>query len=105
MAQQSVADARAPHGPQLLLSMYGDRRLAVFSLMQPVIVLLLLSEIFGSMANPDDVPHGMRYIDYVVPALLVTTGIGSAQGAGVGLVRDMDNGIAARFRVLPANLY
>ncbi|MEU9291324.1 ABC transporter permease [Streptomyces sp. NPDC048275] len=86
-------------------SMYGDRRLAVFSLMQPVIMLLLLSEIFGSMADPDDFPHGVRYIDYVVPALLVTTGIGSAQGAGVGLVRDMDNGMVARFRVLPTNLF
>ncbi|MFE2053917.1 ABC transporter permease [Streptomyces sp. NPDC059459] len=86
-------------------SMYGDRRLALFSLMQPVIMLLLLSEIFGSMADPADFPQGVRYIDYVVPALLVTTGIGSAQGAGVGLVRDMDNGMVARFRVLPARLF
>jgi ABC-2 type transport system permease protein len=86
-------------------SMYGDRRLALFSLMQPVIMLLLMSEIFGSMANPGDFPHGVRYIDYVVPALLVTTGIGSAQGAGVGLVRDMDNGMVARFRVLPTRLF
>ncbi|WP_371603907.1 ABC transporter permease [Streptomyces sp. NBC_01220] len=85
-------------------SMYGDTRLALFSLLQPLIMLLLLSEIFGSMANRDDFPHGVRYIDYLVPALLVTTGIGSAQGAGVGLVKDMDNGIVARFRVLPTRL-
>ncbi|MGW2325789.1 ABC transporter permease [Streptomyces sp. NPDC001700] len=85
-------------------SMYGDTRLALFSLVQPLIMLLLLSEIFGSMANPDDFPHQVRYIDYLMPALLVTTGLGSAQGAGVGLVRDMDNGIVARFRVLPTRL-
>lgn len=86
-------------------SMYGDRRLALFSLTQPVIMLFLLSEVFGSMASRDTFPHGVRYIDYVVPALLVTTGIGSAQGAGVGLVRDTDNGMVARFRVLPTRLF
>ncbi|MFE9820505.1 ABC transporter permease [Streptomyces sp. NBC_00236] len=86
-------------------SMYGDTRLAFFSLAQPLIMLLLLNEVFGSMANSDDFPHGVRYIDYLIPALLVTTGIGSAQAAGVGLVRDMDNGIVARFRVLPTRLF
>ncbi|MER6168073.1 ABC transporter permease [Streptomyces violaceorubidus] len=98
MTQLGILTARQ------IQSMYGDRRLALFSLVQPIIMLLLLSEVFGTMADPSDFPHGVRYIDYVVPALLVTTGIGSAQGAGVGLVRDMDNGMVARFRVLPTRL-
>ncbi|MFI0820745.1 ABC transporter permease [Streptomyces sp. NPDC021098] len=87
-----------------LRSVYSSRRLVVFSLLQPVIMLLLFSQVFGSMADPADLPHGVRYIDYVVPALLITTGIASAQAAGVGLVGDMNNGMVARFRVLPTRL-
>ena len=85
-------------------SMYGDRRLALFSLLQPLVMLLLLNEVFGSLADPAEFPHGTRYIDYLMPAILVTTGISSAQGAGVGLIRDLQSGIMARFRVLPTRL-
>ncbi|GAA3873116.1 ABC transporter permease [Streptomyces sedi] len=83
---------------------YGDRRVAFFSLLQPVIMLLLFSQVFGRMANPEVFPRGVRYIDYLAPALLVTTAIGSAQGAGLGLVRDMESGMVVRFRSLPVRL-
>ncbi|MEU7137638.1 ABC transporter permease [Streptomyces sp. NPDC046261] len=101
------------HGPATQLwvltgrqvrAMYGDRRLALFGLLQPLIMLLLLSQVFGSMTRPSQLPHGVPYIDYLMPALLVTTGISSAQLAGIGLVKDMHNGIVARFRTLPVRL-
>lgn len=82
---------------------YADRRVALFTLLQPLIMLMLFSQVFGRMVDTAVLPEGVRYIDYLVPALLVTTGIGSSQGAGLGLVRDMESGMVARFRTLPVN--
>ncbi|MFD0426256.1 ABC transporter permease [Streptomyces parvus] len=83
---------------------YGDRRIALFSLLQPIIMLMLFSQVLGRMANPEVFPPGVRYLDYLVPALLLTTGIGSAQGGGLGLVRDMESGMMVRLRVMPVRL-
>ncbi|WP_018788093.1 ABC transporter permease [Micromonospora sp. CNB394] len=86
-----------------LAVVYGDRRIALFTVLQPIIMLMLFSQVFGSMADPASFPGGVRYVDYLIPALLVTTGIGSAQGAGLGLVREMESGMVARFRFLPVS--
>ncbi|WP_024877513.1 ABC transporter permease [Saccharomonospora piscinae] len=82
---------------------YADRRVAFFTLLQPLIMLMLFSQVFGRMVDTAVLPAGVRYIDYLVPALLVTTGVGASQGAGLGLVRDMESGMVARFRALPVN--
>lgn len=79
----------------------GDARIVVLSIIQPIVMLLLFTQIFGRMANPALFPQNANYTDYLVPALLITTGIGSAQAAGVGLVRDAESGIVQRFRFLP----
>ncbi|QHZ00068.1 ABC transporter, permease protein [Streptomyces sp. S4.7] len=79
----------------------GDPRIVVLAAVQPIVMLLLFTQIFGRMANPALFPPGVTYTDYLVPALLITTGIGSAQAAGVGLVRDSESGIVQRFRFLP----
>ncbi|MCQ8830176.1 ABC transporter permease [Streptomyces malaysiensis] len=79
----------------------AHRRTLVLAMLQPVFMLLLLSEVFGSIVNLDHLPDGVSYLDYLLPALLVTTGIGPAIASGIGLVRDMDNGAVARLRTLP----
>lgn len=83
---------------------YADRRVVLFSVAQPVVMLLLISQVFGSLADRSILPHGVSYIEFLLPALLVTTGIGTSQTAGVGLVRDMEGGMVRRFRVLPLSL-
>ena len=45
--------------------------------------------------------QGGNYVNYLMPAILVTTGIGAALESGVGLITDMKNGVIARFRALP----
>ncbi|CAL9505260.1 ABC transporter permease [Streptomyces pilosus] len=77
------------------------RRALVLALLQPVFMLLLLSEVFGSIVDRGHLPEGVGYLDYLLPALLVTTGIGPSVASGIGLVRDMDNGAVARLRTLP----
>ncbi|AZQ32230.1 ABC transporter permease [Streptomyces cyaneochromogenes] len=82
--------AHFKHPPTLLLGM-----------LQPVFMLLLLSEVFGSIVDRGQLPDNVSYLDYLLPALLISTGIGPAVASGIGLVRDMDNGAVARLRTLP----
>ncbi len=75
----------------------------IFSLLQPLIMLLLFSQVFSGMAGTANFPTGVSYINYLMPALLVTTGVGAALQSGIGLVSDMKNGVLARLRSLPIN--
>jgi ABC-2 type transport system permease protein len=87
-----------------LRAIIRDPRMIVFSLLQPLIMLLLFSQIFSSIAKTPGFPAGVSYIDYLMPAILVNTAMGSAVQSGVGLVNDMKNGVLARFRSLPIRM-
>lgn len=87
-----------------LRAIVRDPRMIVFSLLQPLVMLVLFSQIFASIANTPGFPTGISYIDYLMPAILVNTALGSAVQSGVGLVTDMKNGVLARFRSLPIRL-
>lgn len=82
----------------------GDKRQLITSLMMPVIMLLLFSQVFGSIANTAAFPPGVTYINYLVPAIIVTTVMSAATSSGVGLVSDLESGVLNRFRSLPINL-
>ncbi|MGM1057893.1 ABC transporter permease [Saccharothrix sp. Mg75] len=86
-----------------LRALVGDPRMIVFSVLQPLIMLTLFSQIFASIAATPGFPPGVPYIDFLMPAILVNTAMQSALQAGVGLVTDMKNGVLARFRSLPIN--
>jgi ABC-2 type transport system permease protein len=75
----------------------------IFSVLQPLIMLLLFSQVFSGMAGTASFPPGVSYIDYLMPAILVTTGVGAALQSGIGLVTDMKNGVLGRLRSLPIN--
>jgi ABC-2 type transport system permease protein len=115
---QAASGGAAPHAwrgakasTQLLVltgrsvrALFADRRVVLVSLLQPLLMLFVISQVFGAIVDTANLPAGVPYIDYLVPAILVTTGIGPAAGAGVGLIRDMDSGVLARFRALPVSL-
>ena len=44
-----------------------------FSLLQPLVMLLLFSQVFKTVADTPMFPKGVSYIDYLVPAILFTT--------------------------------
>jgi len=79
----------------------NDPQLVLFSLAQPLIMLTLFSQVFASLADTANFPPGVSYVDYLMPAILVTTGIGSAMQSGVSLVSEMDNGLLKRLRAMP----
>jgi ABC-2 type transport system permease protein len=87
-----------------LRAIIRDPRMIIFSLLQPLVMLLLFSQIFSSIAKTPGFPHGTSYIDFLMPAILVNTAMGAAVQSGVGLVNDMKNGVLARFRSLPIRL-
>jgi ABC-2 type transport system permease protein len=87
-----------------LRAIVRDPRMVIFSLLQPLVMLVLFSQIFASIARTPGFPTGVSYIDYLMPAILVNTAMGSAVQSGVGLVTDMKNGVLARFRSLPIRM-
>ncbi|RZS31126.1 ABC-2 type transport system permease protein [Herbihabitans rhizosphaerae] len=81
-----------------------DPRMLIMSILQPLIMLTLFSQVFRSVAESPNFPKDLDYIDYLMPAILVTTGSQAAMWAGVGLANDLKNGALARFRTLPINM-
>ena len=72
--------------------------LLFFSLVQPVIFVLLFAFVFGG-AIP--VPGGGSYREYLIPGVFGQTVAFAAAGVTVGLSEDMHRGIVDRFRSLP----
>ena len=76
-------------------------RLIFFSSIQPVMFLLLFNYVFGgSLGTSTHVPGG-KYIDYLLPGILVQMVMFGGVQTGIGLADDMSRGIIDRFRSLP----
>lgn len=84
-----------------LRNVVSSRALVLIGLMQPLMMLILFSQVFSTVANTPAFPRGVSYIDYLMPAVLVMGSLSVALQTGVGLVDDMRNGMIARFRTLP----
>lgn len=116
MSVSESRSTRAWHSPRrsqqlLVLTLrrvrltFADRRIVILAIAQPLVMLILFSQVFGSLARPASLPNAVSYIDFLLPALLVTTGIGTAQTAGVGFVRDLEGGMLRRLRSMPCPLW
>jgi ABC-2 type transport system permease protein len=68
------------------------------ALMLPIILMLLFVYIFGGALNT-----GGKYVDYVVPGLIVLCAGFGAGTTAVAVATDMTNGIIDRFRSMPIN--
>ena len=72
--------------------------LIAFATLQPVLLVLLFTYGFGGAIDPRGVS---RYIDYLLPGLLVLAiGFGASQ-TGVAVAEDLGSGMIDRFRALP----
>ncbi len=84
-----------------LSAVVTSRGLVLVGLMQPLVILVLFSQVFSSLAKTSAFPPGVTYIDYLLPAVLVMGVLSAALQTGTGLVEDLRNGVIARFRTLP----
>ena len=68
----------------------------------PVVFLLLFVYVFGGTlgAGLGSTPGGGRYIDYVVPGIVVLTAATASMSTAVSVCVDMTEGIVARFRTM-----
>jgi ABC-2 type transport system permease protein len=66
------------------------------ALMLPIVLMLMFVYVFGGALNT-----GGRYVDYVVPGLIVLCAGFGAGTTAVAVAADMSNGIVDRFRSMP----
>jgi ABC-2 type transport system permease protein/oleandomycin transport system permease protein len=64
---------------------------------QPVIFVLLFRYVFGGAINTGRV----RYVDFLIPGIIVQTAVFGALVTGLGLTEDLKAGVVDRFRSLP----
>lgn len=88
-----------------LLHMVRYPGLSVFTIVGPVVFLLLFVFVFGGTLGaglPGVGPAGGReaYLAYVMPGILAITIAGTAGGTATTVAMDMTEGITARFRTM-----
>jgi len=88
-----------------LLHMIRYPGLSMFTILGPVVILLLFVFVFGGTLGaglPGVDPAGGRdaYLAYVMPGILLITIAGSASGSAITVAMDMTEGITARFRTM-----
>jgi ABC-2 type transport system ATP-binding protein len=70
----------------------------VFSVVQPVMFVLLFRYVFGG-AIPVRVPGG--YVDFLMPGIVAQSAAFASFGTAIGLARQMQRGVIDRFRAMP----
>ena len=77
----------------------------VVSLVQPIIFLVLFTEVFGNVAGAAvnrGIP-GISYETFLVPAIAIQVALAAAVTSGIGLVNDIENGMFEKVLVSPMN--
>jgi ABC transporter DrrB family efflux protein len=74
--------------------------LLVFSTIQPVLFVLLFVYVFGG-AIGRSLPHGIGYVDFLLPGVFVQSVTFGASQTAVGLKEDLTRGVVDRFRSMP----
>lgn len=78
----------------------------VSSLIQPIIFLVLFTEVFGQVtggALEEAIGMDVSYITFLTPAIIIQSALVAAAGSGIGLVDDMENGMFEKMLVSPLN--
>ena len=74
--------------------------LLVFSTIQPVLFVLLFVYVFGG-AIGRSLPHGVAYVNFLLPGVFVQSVTFGASQTAVGLKEDLTRGVVDRFRSMP----
>ncbi len=73
--------------------------LLVFSIIQPVLFVLLFRYVFGGSIDVGG-PQS-DYVDYLMPGIFVQTLLFNGAATGIGMADDLQKGLFDRFRSLP----
>jgi len=76
-------------------------QLIFFSSIQPIIFLTLFNYVFGgALSSSHTLLHG-KYINYLLPGIMIQVTLFGGLQTGIGLATDMGSGLISRFRSLP----
>jgi ABC-2 type transport system permease protein len=78
--------------------------LLFFSLVQPIIFLVLFTQLFERFANVPGFP-AESYLLFATPGILLQNAFGSALQSGNSIVADMDSGYLQKMLVTPVSRY
>lgn len=84
-----------------LRSSFGQPKLLVLGLLQPVVLFLLFSQVFAGVGQVPGIARFSGYLNFLLPATLVNVAIMTAMGAGFGLLSDAYSGFAGRLHTMP----
>jgi ABC transporter DrrB family efflux protein len=77
-------------------------QLLIFATVQPVMFLLLFNYVFGgAIGGAIPAAAGGKYLNWLVPGLLVQVAAFGAGQTALGLTEDLSKGVIERFRSLP----
>ncbi|MCG8914423.1 ABC transporter permease [Actinokineospora sp. PR83] len=85
-------------------SAFSDYRLVFFGLLQPIVMLLLFSQVFSGIGQLPGVTQYSGYINFLMPATLVNIAMTTAMSSGVGLLTEIYTGFIGRLRAMPITL-
>ncbi len=74
--------------------------LLIFSTIQPIMFVILFAYVFGG-AVKGSLPHGVSYVDFLLPGIFVQSVAFRATQTAVGLSEDLRRGVVDRFRSMP----
>lgn len=76
-------------------------QLIFFSAFQPIIFLTLFNFVFGgALGHSGAAIHG-KYINYLLPGIMVQVTLFGGLQTGIGLATDLNSGVISRFKSLP----
>src|SRR4051795_13170722 len=75
-------------------------QLLIFSTIQPIMFVLLFVYVFGGAVS-GSLPHGVEYVDFLLPGIFVQSVTFRATQTAVGLAEDLERGVVDRFRSMP----
>jgi len=78
--------------------------LLFFSLFQPIIFLVLFTQLFSKFATAGGLfPPGLTYLEYATPGILLQNGFSSALQSGTSIVDELNSGMLQKMLVTPVN--
>ncbi|MFF2148851.1 ABC transporter permease [Kitasatospora sp. NPDC058190] len=83
------------------LRVLRDPAIVLPGVLEPVLMLTVFSQVFKSVSQTSAFPAGVSYIDYLLPAFVVSSAVSAGLKSGVALTTELNNGIIARFRAMP----
>jgi ABC-2 type transport system permease protein len=88
-----------------LRTAFGDYRLVFFGLLQPVVMLLLFSQVFSRIGTLPGVVQYRGYINFLMPATLINIAVTTAMSSGVGVLAEIYTGFVGRLRAMPISMF